>query len=77
MLEFAKQQSPGLGLAHIKDYPDSKVHGANMGPSWGRQDPGGLHDGHMNFAIWVSNNSTANPQSQDKPLTYMEEQCQG
>ena len=21
--------------------PDSKVHGANMGPSWGRQDPGG------------------------------------
>ena len=23
--------------------PDSKVHGANMGPTWGRQDPGGLH----------------------------------
>ena len=22
-------------------YPDSKVHGANMGPIWGRQDPGG------------------------------------
>ena len=21
--------------------PDSKVHGANMGPIWGRQDPGG------------------------------------
>ena len=22
-------------------YPESKVHGANMGPIWGRQDPGG------------------------------------
>ena len=32
--------------------PDSKVHGANMGPSWGRQDPGGPHVGPMNFAIW-------------------------
>ena len=35
-------------------YPDSKVHGAHMGPIWGRQDPGGLHVGPMNFAIWVS-----------------------
>ena len=26
-------------------YPDSKVHGANMGPIWGRQDPGGRHVG--------------------------------
>ena len=33
--------------------PDSKVHGANMGPIWGRQDPGGPHGGPMNFAIWV------------------------
>ena len=33
--------------------PDSKVHGANMGPIWGRQDPGGLHVGPMNFALWV------------------------
>ena len=32
--------------------PDSKVHGANMGPIWGRQDPGGPHGGLMNFAIW-------------------------
>ena len=29
-----------------------EVHGANMGPIWGRQDPGGPHDGPMNFAIW-------------------------
>ena len=32
--------------------PDSKVHGANMGPIWGREDPGGPHVGPMNFAIW-------------------------
>ena len=32
--------------------PDSKVHGANMGPIWGRQDQGGSHVGPMNFAIW-------------------------
>ena len=32
--------------------PDSKVHGANMGPIWDRQDPGGTHVGPMNFAIW-------------------------
>ena len=32
--------------------PDSKVYGANMGPIWGRQDPGGPHVGPMNFAIW-------------------------
>ena len=25
------------------NYPDSKVHGANMGPTWGLQDPGGPH----------------------------------
>ena len=31
-------------------YPDSTVHGANMGPIWGRQDQGGPHVGPMNFA---------------------------
>ena len=34
-------------------YSDSKVHGANMGPIWGRQDPGGSHVGAMNFVIWA------------------------
>ena len=24
--------------------PDSKVHGANMGPIWGRKDPGRPHE---------------------------------
>ena len=32
---------------------DSKVHGANMGLMWDRQDPGGPHVGPMNFDIWV------------------------
>ena len=32
--------------------PDNKVHGANMGPIWGRQDPGGPHVGPMNFVLW-------------------------
>ena len=36
-----------------ENYPDSKIHGANMGPIWGRQDPGGPHVVPMNFAIWV------------------------
>ena len=31
--------------------PGSKVHEAIMGPTWGWQDPGGPHEGHVNFAI--------------------------
>ena len=31
--------------------PDSKVYGANMGPTWGRQDPGESHVDPMNPAI--------------------------
>ena len=43
-----QEQTGSLGV-----YSDSKVHGANMGPIWGRQDPGGPHIGPMNLAIWV------------------------
>ena len=32
--------------------PDSNIHGANMVPTWGRQDPGWPHVGHTNLAIW-------------------------
>ena len=39
-------------------YHDIKGHGANMGPIWGRQDPGGPHVGPMNFAIWVNFRTT-------------------
>ena len=39
-------------LISVDNNPDSKVHGANMGPIWGRQDPGGPHVGPMNLVIW-------------------------
>ena len=39
-------------LEQISLLPDSKFHGANMRPIWGRQDPGGPHVGPMNFASW-------------------------
>ena len=29
----------------VNNHTDSKVHGANMAPIWGRQDPGGPHVG--------------------------------
>ena len=33
-------------------HPNSKVHRAYMGPTWGRQDPGGPHVGPMSLVIW-------------------------
>ena len=32
--------------------PDSKVHGANVGPTWVLLSPGGPHVGPMNLANW-------------------------
>ena len=34
-------------------FPDSKVQGANMGPIWSRQNPGGPYVGPMSFALRV------------------------
>ena len=42
-----------FGYANDLLYPDSKVHGAYMGPTWSRQDPGGPHVGPINLAIRV------------------------
>ena len=42
---------PGL-LTQI-NCPNSKVHGANIGPTWVLSAPGGPHVGLMNLAIWV------------------------
>ena len=47
------QRSNMASIAKI--YPVSKVHGASMGPTWGRQAPGGHHVGPMNLAIWAVN----------------------
>ena len=37
----------------VSTHSDSKVHGANIGPIWGRQDPGGPMLAPMNLAIWA------------------------
>ena len=50
-----------LWLPASRAIPDSKVHGANMGPIWGRQDPGGPHVGPMNFAIIDGINAPGQP----------------
>ena len=69
-------------IQHVKFYhkvPDSKVHGAYMGPTWGRQDPGGPHVGPMNFsirdvAIWwsspVSYRQATYPQRSGRHQSY-------
>ena len=49
---------PVLLMRQTAELPDSKVHGANMGPLWGRHDPGGPHAGPMNLAIWVGIETT-------------------
>ena len=38
---------------HNQMCPDSKVHGDNVRPTWGRQATGGPHVGPINFAIQV------------------------
>ena len=40
-------------IGPVQRSPDSKVHWASMGPTWGRQDPGGPYVGHMDLAIQV------------------------
>ena len=52
---------PYNGDSHLEGYilkyslfavPESKVNGANMGPTWVLSAPGGPHVGPMNLAIW-------------------------
>ena len=40
-----------LNFVSSHHVPDSKVHGANMGPIWGRQDPDGPHVGPMRLVM--------------------------
>ena len=46
-------------LRVVSLHPDSKVQGANMGPSWVLLAPDGPHAGPMNLAIRVGNCITA------------------
>ena len=45
--------SPGSILSWLPSasipFPDSKVHGGNMGPTWDGQDPGGPHRNKPNI----------------------------
>ena len=52
-------------------HPDCKVHGANMGPTWGWQDPGGPHVGPMNLAIWALTGARALFQHNDCLSRYI------
>ena len=40
-------------MQNVWIFPDSKVHGANMGPTWVLSAPDGSHVGPMNLAIRV------------------------
>ena len=41
-----------MNQGRVQKYlPDSKVHGANMGPTWVPSAPVGPHGGRMNLAI--------------------------
>ena len=45
---------------HLKmKYPDNKVHGANMGPTWVLSAPDGPHVGPMNLVIRVDNEQSS------------------
>ena len=50
----------------ICGYSDSKVHGANMGPTWALSAPNGPHVGPKNLAIRVTLYSTKLQQSKTK-----------
>ena len=42
------------GYCPLHTYPDRKVHGANMGPTWVLSAPDGPHVVPINFAIWLA-----------------------
>ena len=54
LISWNKQSNMIQRIYHT--FPDSKIHGANVGLTWGQQDPGGPHVGHMNLAIRVMHN---------------------
>ena len=51
LFQFAPLSAQTLHLRNYAHIPDSKVYGANVGPIWGWQDPGGPHFGPMNLAV--------------------------
>ena len=53
-VNFKRNMVIGISIwwRHQATIPDSKVVGANMGPNWGRRNPGGPHVGPM-WATWT------------------------
>ena len=56
--QAANRKQEMHAVSDIETYADIKVHGANMGSIWGRQDPGGPYVGPMNLAIWDKEGET-------------------
>ena len=50
-LNFCKSPTARGLIQNIDAIPDSKVHGANVGPTWVLSAPEGPHIGPMNLAI--------------------------
>ena len=50
-LEFLGLFSEAVNNKNTQYIPDSKVYGANMGPTWALSVPGGPHVGPINLAI--------------------------
>ena len=46
-----------INISHNQVYPDNKVHGANMGPTWVLPAPDGPHISPMNRVLRVANKS--------------------
>ena len=58
----SKTEASALGLAEStagRVGPDSKIHGAKMGPTWVLSTPDGPHVGPMNLAIRGTPSSTS------------------
>ena len=68
-LDYDKHIKQLFSTNFLIHYPDSKVHGANMGPIWGQQDPGGPHVGPVNFPIPVANYMLCSPDGLQTPYS--------
>ena len=51
LVAWRQQVIAGTSVSLISHIPDSRVHGANMGPTWVLSAPDGPHVGPMNLAI--------------------------
>ena len=49
-----KGQNSPMWNKHWKAFPDTKIHGNNMGPTWALSAPDGPYVGPMNLAIRVT-----------------------